>query len=133
MNDALRLLCVEDDPFNLEILEKLLLDEVYEPITFTEAVTAWSYLKKHGDQIDIALLDCKLPVMDGLELARRMQSNTACKHIPIIFVSAHIHHMIDNTDALDSVFATIQKPFDRDELYDVIRNAQQHLAQNKAG
>ncbi len=132
MRDPLRLLCVEDDPFNLEIIEKLLLDETYDPVTFTEAVTAWSYLKEHGDQIDIALLDCKLPVMDGLELARRMQNHPGCKHIPIIFVSAHLHQMAENAEVLDSVFATVKKPFDRDELYQVIRSARQQLEQNQS-
>lgn len=40
-----------------------------------------------GTKLDIILTDINMPVMDGLKLVRRVRSDEALKHIPIIIIT----------------------------------------------
>jgi CheY-like chemotaxis protein len=42
-----------------------------------------------GDEVDVALLDLRLPDMDGLEVLRRLRARPATASTPCVAVSAH--------------------------------------------
>lgn len=81
------ILLVDDRPANLLALENLLCSE--DRIILT-AVTGRDALKVVlENNIDLIILDVKMPDMDGFEVAQILQTNSRTKDIPIIFATAH--------------------------------------------
>ncbi len=66
---------------------------------------------------DLILLDIELPDMDGFEVLQRLRQEEACRHIPVIAVSANAMAQ-DMARAIESGFdAYIGKPIDMHELH----------------
>jgi DNA-binding response OmpR family regulator len=62
---------------------------------------------------DIVISDCMMPIMDGIELSRKVRGNPATQNIPIILMSAApSQHKF--SEAFYDVF--LQKPFEFDAL-----------------
>src|ERR1044071_7650507 len=81
-----RVLVVDDVPTNLKLLEVRLAAEYFEVILASNGVQAIDICAR--GQCDIVLLDVMMPDMDGFEVARRIKSNPATHHIPVIMVTA---------------------------------------------
>jgi two-component system cell cycle response regulator DivK len=81
-----RILVVEDQKLNLELLVQLLEDN-YEVLTATDGAAGIKVAEQ--ERPDLILMDLSLPVIDGWEVARRLKSNDALKHIPVIALTAH--------------------------------------------
>ena len=85
MDSKALILCVDDEPVNLTIMEELLQDN-YELSTVNSGEDC---LQQVAIQIpDLILLDVNMPDMDGLETCAHLKSETETADIPIIFVSA---------------------------------------------
>ena len=54
-----------------------------------------------AERPDLILMDLGLPIMDGWEAARRLKSDEATSHIPLIALSAHAMSS-DRTQALEA-------------------------------
>src|SRR5216683_8445071 len=81
-----RILVVDDVPANLKLLEVRLAAEYFEVILASNGAQALEICAR--GQCDIVLLDVMMPGMDGFEVARRIKSNPATHHIPVIMVTA---------------------------------------------
>jgi DNA-binding response OmpR family regulator len=82
------ILIVEDNPVFRRGLERLLTAEGYEPHAFASAEAA-AESAKAGDY-DVALLDLRLPGMNGEELGALLKKRYAKK--PIAFVTSEFAH-----------------------------------------
>lgn len=67
--DRYTILIVEDDPFNMQFLEEVLIDTQINLLRTTNADDAIDLVKSNS-QIDIILMDVKLPGMNGLDALR---------------------------------------------------------------
>lgn len=111
---ARRVLCVDDEDFNLELLEALLAPQGYETLTALNGREALDALASRP--VDLVLLDINMPVMDGLEVCRRIKADPQLSHIPVI--------MITSLDSKESKLKGMEagaeeflsKPFDQAEL-----------------
>lgn len=66
---------------------------------------------------DIVLLDLALPTLSGLDVLRTLRQN--CAHQPrVVVVGAYTDYMPDADRSLAD--ASLSKPFDVDELLDVV-------------
>jgi len=78
-----KLLIIEDNRF-----ERLVLRHILETTGFIhvdEAVNGVEGLKKiQNNQPDLIILDIEMPQMNGIEFCKKISSNPALKHIPII-------------------------------------------------
>lgn len=85
MNNKALILCVDDEPVNLAIMEELLQDN-YE----LSIVSSGEGCLQQVDiqKPDLILLDVNMPEMDGLETCARLKADAETAEIPIIFVSA---------------------------------------------
>src|SRR6202162_5736166 len=81
-----RILVVDDVPTNLKLLEVRLSAEYFEVILASNGEQALEICER--GQCDIVLLDVMMPGMDGFEVVRRIKSNTATHHIPVVMVTA---------------------------------------------
>lgn len=81
-----KVLIVDDLPENLLALSSLIQTEDRTIFQASSADEALSLLLEH--EFALAILDVKMPGMNGFELAELMRGTEKTKHIPIIFVSA---------------------------------------------
>jgi DNA-binding response OmpR family regulator/CHASE3 domain sensor protein len=78
-------------------------------------------LQKTKDIVpDIIITDIMMPGMDGLELCRKIRSNKAINHIPIIIVTAKVSEQERIEEFEAGADAYLTKPFSMDELRTII-------------
>lgn len=81
-----RILIVDDIPDNLDLLERALHEVGAEIVRAESGAEA---IRLAGQQtISLAILDVKMPDMDGYELAENLRASEATSRVPIIFISA---------------------------------------------
>jgi two-component system cell cycle response regulator DivK len=81
------ILLVEDNELNRDMLSRRLARRGFEVVS---AVDGKDGLEKAGESPpDLVLLDLNLPVLDGLEVTRRLKSDEKTRAIPVIALSAH--------------------------------------------
>jgi len=81
-----RILIVDDEPFNLDVLEQEL--ELLGHTSVRAANGEEALKKLEAESFDLALLDVMMPRLDGWNLLQRMKSHEAWRHIPVIMISA---------------------------------------------
>lgn len=81
-----RVLVVDDVPANVKLLEARLSAEYFDVITAYNGAEALAICER--SDCDIVLLDVMMPDMDGFEVCRRLKSNAATHHIPVVMVTA---------------------------------------------
>jgi len=115
-----RVLIVDDERRNVELLKVMLAPEGYTILTASNGPEALGLLE--DQQPDLILLDVMMPGMDGYEVAGKIKANPATKNIPVIMLTAlddrNARMLGLNAGAED--FLT--KPMDRAELCVRVRN-----------
>jgi DNA-binding response OmpR family regulator len=85
------LLVVDDDPANLDLLSRRLTKQGYEVTTASGGQQALDLLSEQ--KFDLLILDMMMPVINGLQVLRRVKSDLELKSMPVIMISA-----LDDTD-----------------------------------
>jgi two-component system phosphate regulon response regulator PhoB len=107
---------VEDDKDIRFILEYVLAESGFVLETF-DSIKAFSD-RSRKDDIDLILLDVKLPDGNGIDLCKDLKNAELTKHIPVVIMSAHAssNRAIGEGKADDF----IPKPFDLDKFVERI-------------
>jgi len=113
-NGVKRILCADDEPANLKLLEAVLVPRGYEVIKVQNGREA---LEKIGKlNIDLALLDVMMPEMNGFEVCRAIKNDERYRNIPIVMITA----LTSKKDRIKGIEAGaedfISKPFDQAEV-----------------
>jgi len=111
-NQNLRVLAVDDDEINLEILLKNLKDFGYKAEGCKDGEEAWQYLDEHPEDVDIILLDKMMPKLDGLEVLARMQKHELLKNIPVIIQTGDVGAEAVKEGLACGAYYYLCKPFD---------------------
>ncbi len=82
-----RVLLVEDNEMNRDMLSRRLIKQGYEVAMATDG--AQGVEMAAAERYDIVLMDMSLPVIDGWEATRRIRATPAGEKIPIIALTAH--------------------------------------------
>jgi signal transduction histidine kinase/ActR/RegA family two-component response regulator len=88
----LRVLLVEDNSINQLIISSLLNQLKIEPHLANNGEEAIDFIQQHHNQLDVVLMDCEMPILDGLEATRKIrdwEKNHQQAPIPIIALTAH--------------------------------------------
>lgn len=113
-----RILCIDDEPAILRLLEVVLKKDGHEVIKAGDAAQALA--TDGSDGVDAVILDLNLPDRDGLELLPILKSRFGS---PVLVVSAR-GAVAEKVAALDLGAADfLTKPFDGDELRARLRAA----------
>ena len=86
-----KVLIVEDDRNDLEILTQKLKNEPYELFVAETAQKAFNLLEEQD--MDLVILDILLPDLDGFEICKRIRKNEKYAHVPVLF-----HTTVRTTD-----------------------------------
>jgi len=94
-----RVLIVEDNEMNRDVLSRRLASRGYETLLATDGPRGLAMARTHSP--DLILMDLGLPEIDGWECTRRLKADETTRQIPIIALSAHA--MVgDREKALDA-------------------------------
>ncbi|MET0209369.1 MAG: response regulator, partial [Burkholderiaceae bacterium] len=93
-----RLLLVDDEPANLQVLRHVLQDD-YRLLFARDGQKALELVR--SDPPHLILLDIMMPGMSGLEVCRTLKAQTPTRAIPIIFVTA-LADARDETEGFDA-------------------------------
>lgn len=115
-----KILIVDDDPLNLDLLEQELAEFDY---TIEKAGDGQEALAKVAAfQPDVILLDYMMPGMNGIEVVQRLKSDPTHKTIPVILVTAK-GSLEDKARGLDAgADDYIVKPYEAPELLARVRS-----------
>jgi DNA-binding NtrC family response regulator len=123
-----KILIVDDELNMLLVLEAMLKKEKYKVVTASDGLEALDILKT-GD-VAVVVTDLKMPRLDGLGLLSRMETNYPS--IPVIMITAH-GTVETAVEALkNGAFDYITKPFDQDDLKNIIEKAFKTRALNES-
>jgi DNA-binding response OmpR family regulator len=114
-------LAVDDDLNNLKLVSASLTLEGYEVVCASSGEEGLEVLEQR--QIDLLLLDVRMPGLDGLEVCRRVRAQQRFARMPIVFLTADnadVEHMIAGLDAGGDEYLT--KPISRRMLSARVRN-----------
>ena len=114
-----KILIVDDEPFNLDLLEQELGDYDYVMERAGDGVEALE--KTASFKPDVILLDYMMPRMNGVEVVKRLRESQEHKGIPVILLTAKATQE-DKVAGLDAgADDYVTKPFDAIELLARVR------------
>ena len=93
-------LCVDDDPGIREFYGSLLMQEGYNVISAGTGAQALTLIQSRKNSVDAAILDYKLPGMNGFELAVRLKQHDP--RLPILMISSCFPDLEDMLPFVDS-------------------------------
>lgn len=112
---AASILVVDDNADVRMILTELLLAEGYDAIAAEGGVEALKFLEKKN--IDLVLLDIKMPDMDGFEVCQRIKASESGRYVPVIMQTAIYGDVEDQIHGRDvGADDYVAKPVDSHEL-----------------
>jgi len=113
----MRILIVEDNPINLELVVQLLEDD-YELLVAKDGAEGLETALQ--ERPDLVLLDLSLPKMSGWEVCQEIRSQLGEAAMPLVALTAHAIKG-DREKALESGFqAYVTKPIDEDLLFETV-------------
>jgi DNA-binding NtrC family response regulator len=114
-----QILVVDDEPNLRRVLAAQLSRDGYEVHAVADGKAALKILQEQ--YVDVVITDLRMPELDGLELMRRALALEP--ELPVVIITAH--GTVDNAvEALKSgAFDYITKPFDQNEVRNVVRKA----------
>lgn len=114
-----KILCVDDEPNILRSLVRVFRETPYEIIVNTDPVNALDQLK--NENVKLIISDYRMENMNGLEFLRKsMELQPACKRI--ILSGFAQDDLVEAAIKNGEVHRYISKPFQTDELRDLIRD-----------
>jgi len=120
LRTPIRVLVVDDVAENRHLLERLLVSEGYRVSSAADGAIALGMVD--AERPDLIISDIHMPDLDGIELCRRVKSNTETRLVPFILVTG----MADRANRIAGIEAGaddfLSKPFDTQELKARVRS-----------
>ncbi|MBF0352064.1 MAG: response regulator [SAR324 cluster bacterium] len=123
MSEKDTILVVDDDLFNLDLIEEYLENEGYELITTSSGREALDYLRNTTKTIKVIILDWMMPDMEGIQVLETLKQDVKYKHIPVILQTAK-SYQDDIAEGMDKgAYQYLTKPFSDSVLTAMVRSA----------
>ncbi|WP_338114623.1 ATP-binding protein [Paenibacillus faecis] len=117
--DRSRILVVDDDPVNLDVIQAILDAEDYSITTVTSGEKALKALDSR--EWDLVLSDVMMPRMSGYELARRIRERFSVTELPVLLLTARSQPEDIEQGFLAGANDYVTKPVDAKELRSRVR------------
>ncbi len=109
-----KIMIVDDDPEIVSYLKELLEDNGYATCVATDGSQALDIVRQENP--DLITLDLEMPDEWGPRFYRRLSQHEALRSIPVIVISG----LSGSKYAIPRAVASLNKPFDKDELLRLI-------------
>lgn len=116
-------LVVEDNPTNQKVVVALLQKHGYRTLTAEDGLSGVCMVEEHPE-IALVLMDCQMPVMDGLSATREIRHREQREHLPrlpIVALSAAAFADDQERCLSAGMDAFVSKPVEMDELLPILR------------
>lgn len=113
------ILVVDDDAANLKLARFVLEAEGFAVKEAVDAFSTFEVLKTCNPSLIV--MDIQLPGLDGWELTRRLKTNFATRHIPVIAVTAYGVAGDRQLAAAVGAVDFVEKPISTTELPEIVR------------
>jgi CheY-like chemotaxis protein len=116
---AHRVLVVDDDDVIRQLITVNLELEGFDVVTAFDGQDALDKVKDAG--VSVVTLDVMMPRVDGWEAAARLRNDPDTAHSKVVLLSARAQEADLQRGEKIGVDAYLTKPFDPDELIDIVR------------
>ena len=127
-----RILVVDDEPMNLEIIGDVLDDPAYIVSNAANGEIAWQAMLADDSPPHLLVLDRMMPILDGIELLKRIKAEPRFAGIPVIMQSA----ASSSSDIAEGVAAGawyyLPKPYAPRDLLTIVRAALEEVAERES-
>jgi response regulator RpfG family c-di-GMP phosphodiesterase len=120
MKDLPRVLYVDDEAINLELLQLTFKNEL-EILTALSAKEGLDILAQHPD-IHVVISDLKMPEMNGLEFIKEVKRRDGRKVCMLLTAFLESEVMLEGINK-DLIFRYLMKPWSKENLYKTIMEA----------
>lgn len=110
-------LVVDDEPYLCDLIADVLEAEGHTARKASHGLEALERVREHKP--DLILLDLMMPIMDGWEFVQALRAMPQFASIPVVVITAH--YQIGRTQQELNARAIITKPFDIDQIGEVVR------------
>jgi len=119
-NEQIRVLVVDDEPVNRQVLENHLSIAGYQVFMASDGQQALKMIKD-GGRFDLILLDIMMPKMSGYEVCQELRENYLPSELPVVMLTAknRMNDLVQGFKAGANDYIT--KPFSKDELLSRIK------------
>lgn len=113
------ILVVDDNP-DMRVYVRSILNSEYNVVEAEDGAKALDLLK--NTNVDFIVSDLMMPVMDGIELSKRVKEDLSISHIPILILTAKVSDEARLESFRIGVDEYLQKPFNEELLLVRIHN-----------
>jgi CheY-like chemotaxis protein len=122
-----KILVVDDEEFNLDILNEYLQDAGFQTVTAKNGLEALSTFDENLP-FDAIVLDRMMPIMDGMQFMKTVKGLEKYKNIPIIMQTAASSSAQIMEGIAAGVFYYLTKPYEKTTLLTILNAAlEQHI------
>ena len=118
-----RILVVDDEPMNLEIIAEHLEGSRYHLAFAGDGAEAWELLDRQPGKFDLVLLDRMMPVMSGMELLQKLKADGRFRHLPVVMQTAAAAKEQVAEGLRQGAYYYLTKPFERVVLLAIVEAA----------
>lgn len=119
-----KILAVDDEEFNLDILTDLLGGAGFSVVCAEDGEAAIARLEQHPD-IEAIVLDRMMPRMDGIAMLHQIKRHEQWRHIPVIMQTAAAGNKQIQEGIEAGAYYYLAKPYDETLLLTIVRSALQ--------
>jgi two-component system cell cycle sensor histidine kinase/response regulator CckA len=122
----LKVLVIDDEPFILEYVRKVLHQIGYTTLTAESGDQGLAMFEERRTEIDLVLTDIVMPdSIDGLEVATRIQRIDPA--VPVLFITGAVLEDDPHLLSLMNGGILLRKPFFPDQLIRFVENQVEHF------
>ncbi|NVM77888.1 hypothetical protein FHW83_003711 [Duganella sp. SG902] len=118
---GVRVLVTDDSDINREVALRILSAEGAVVSLASNGREAVDWLENNPDAVDVVLMDVQMPVLDGYEATRLLRQSPRFATLPIVALTAGAFKSQQDEAREAGMDAFVAKPFNVDELMDVVR------------
>jgi DNA-binding response OmpR family regulator len=121
-----RILAVDDEPINLEIIAEALTEEGCRVDRVVDGEQAWQLLSS-APAYDLIILDRMMPRLDGLTLLKRLKVDARFRRLPVIMQTAAVSPEQVREGIEAGAYYYLTKPYEPRALLAIVRAALSEL------